>query len=82
MSQMVLIMGLYLSMFAIIKEDRQRARPVTMKKQEDVVLALRFFFIVLTDCMCWIPIVIIKIMALAEIPISGMRTLLTSQRHL
>lgn len=67
---MVLIMGLYMSMFAVIKEDRQRARPVTMKKQEDAVLAVRFFFIVLTDCMCWIPIVIIKILALAEIPIS------------
>lgn len=67
---MVLIMGLYLSMFAIIKEDRQRARPVTMKKQEDVVLALRFFFIVLTDCLCWIPIVIIKILALCEVRIS------------
>ncbi|XP_064481569.1 relaxin receptor 1-like isoform X2 [Ornithodoros turicata] len=67
---MVLIMSLYLSMFTVIKEDRQRARPVTMKKQEDAVLALRFFFIVLTDCMCWIPIVIIKILALAEIPIS------------
>ncbi|XP_037568867.2 relaxin receptor 1 [Dermacentor silvarum] len=67
---MVLIMGLYLSMFSIIREDRQRARPVTMKKQEDVVLALRFFFIVLTDCLCWIPIVIIKILALCEVRIS------------
>ncbi|EEC05720.1 adenosine A3 receptor, putative [Ixodes scapularis] len=67
---MVLVMGLYLSMFCIIKEDRQRARPVTMKKQEDAVLALRFFFIVLTDCMCWIPIVIIKILALLEVQIS------------
>ncbi|KAL1432688.1 hypothetical protein MTO96_012903 [Rhipicephalus appendiculatus] len=67
---MVLIMGLYLSMFTIIREDRQRARPVTMKKQEDVVLALRFFFIVLTDCLCWIPIVIIKILALCEVRIS------------
>ncbi|KAL3221079.1 hypothetical protein MRX96_029693 [Rhipicephalus microplus] len=67
---MVLIMGLYLSMFTIIREDRQRARPVTLKKQEDVVLALRFFFIVLTDCLCWIPIVIIKILALCEVRIS------------
>ncbi|XP_070391479.1 relaxin receptor 1 isoform X3 [Dermacentor albipictus] len=68
--KMVLIMGLYLSMFTIIREDRQHARPVTMKKQEDVVLALRFFFIVLTDCLCWIPIVIIKILALCEVRIS------------
>ncbi|KAL3221078.1 hypothetical protein MRX96_029693 [Rhipicephalus microplus] len=57
-------------MFTIIREDRQRARPVTLKKQEDVVLALRFFFIVLTDCLCWIPIVIIKILALCEVRIS------------
>ncbi|XP_023236525.1 relaxin receptor 1-like [Centruroides sculpturatus] len=66
----ILIIILYLRMFLIIKDDRQRARPVMIKKHEDIVLAMRFFFIVLTDCLCWIPIVVIKVIALNQITIS------------
>lgn len=38
---------------------------------QDSSMAKRFFVIVLTDVMCWIPIAIIKIMALADYRISG-----------
>ncbi|KFM58564.1 Relaxin receptor 1, partial [Stegodyphus mimosarum] len=57
-------------MFIIIKRDRQSARPVILKKHEDAALALRFFFIVLTDCLCWIPIVLIKLLAFVGVTIS------------
>ena len=58
-------------MFYIIKRDRKHARPVFVgRKREDAILALRFFGIVVTDCLCWIPIVIIKILALTKISIS------------
>ncbi|XP_067141420.1 relaxin receptor 2-like isoform X2 [Centruroides vittatus] len=69
-SAMMMIIILYLRMFHIIRRDRQKSRPVMLKKHEDAVLALRFFFIVLTDCLCWIPIVVIKIIAFSEIVIS------------
>lgn len=70
LTAVILIIILYLRMFLIIKDDRQRARPVMIKKHEDIVLAMRFFFIVLTDCLCWIPIVVIKVIALNQITIS------------
>lgn len=40
------------------------------ENREDAILALRFFFIAITDCVCWMPIVIIKLIALFgyEIP--------------
>ncbi|KAF8785851.1 Relaxin receptor 1 like protein [Argiope bruennichi] len=66
----MLIISLYASMFYTIKRDRESARPVILKKHEDTVLAFRFFFIVLTDSLCWIPIVIIKLLALAGVTIS------------
>lgn len=71
----IIIMTLYIKMFLIIKHDRKYSRPVLKSNQndagkEDAVLALRFFFIVLTDCLCWIPIVVIKIIALLSVPIS------------
>ncbi|GIY32669.1 relaxin receptor 1 [Caerostris darwini] len=69
-SAVMLIIFLYASMFITIKRDRESARPVILKKHEDTVLAFRFFFIVLTDSLCWIPIVIIKLLALAGVTIS------------
>ncbi|GFT73677.1 relaxin receptor 1 [Nephila pilipes] len=69
-SAVMLIISLYISMFITIKRDRESARPVILKKHEDTVLAFRFFFIVLTDSLCWIPIVIIKLLALLGVTIS------------
>ncbi|KAG8201736.1 hypothetical protein JTE90_012796 [Oedothorax gibbosus] len=69
-SAVILIMCLYASMFLTIKRDRESARPVILKKNEDAVLLLRFSFIVLTDSACWIPIVIIKLLALVGVAIS------------
>ena len=68
--QMLLISMLYAWMFVIIRNDRQHARPVTLKRREDSVLAFRFFLIVLTDCLCWIPIIVIKLAALCNVKIS------------
>ena len=60
-------------MFWVIKNDRRFARPALpeeKKKREDVVLALRFFAIVLTDCLCWLPIIAVKLLAFTDIPLS------------
>lgn len=70
----VIIIALYVHMYAMIINGRQISRPVSRfrdEKREDAILAIRFFFIVITDCLCWIPIVVIKIMALANFNISS-----------
>lgn len=69
----MIIIALYIHMYTMIIDGRQVTRPVLFKaeKREDAILAIRFFFIVVTDCLCWIPIVVIKIMALANVSISS-----------
>jgi adenosine A3 receptor, putative len=63
---------LYTRLFITIRKDREVTRPALprLAKREDIVLAFRFFCIVLTDCLCWLPIIIIKIVAFADVPIS------------
>lgn len=72
-SAVMVIIALYAHMYTMIIDGRQSARPVLFKaeKREDAILAIRFFFIVVTDCLCWIPIVVIKIMALSNVSISA-----------
>lgn len=72
-SAVVIIIWLYVRMYAIIMSGRQATKPVLHKseKREDAILAIRFFFIVITDCLCWIPIVVIKWIALANVGISS-----------
>lgn len=63
---------LYTRLFIIIKRDRELTRPALtgLAKKEDIILAFRFFCIVLTDCLCWLPIIIIKLVAFADVTIS------------
>lgn len=66
----LIIIYLYIRMFLTIKSDRKFARPVCLeKKREDAVLAVRFFFIVFTDCLCWLPIVLVKVLTFFEFEI-------------
>ncbi|XP_013776066.1 relaxin receptor 1-like [Limulus polyphemus] len=69
----LLMVAQYVWMFYLISRRMNKSQPGTLKSnryKDDTVVALRCFFIVLTDCLCWIPIVIIKIVALCEVPIS------------
>ncbi|XP_012939299.1 G-protein coupled receptor GRL101 [Aplysia californica] len=43
----------------------------TSRESKERNLVKRFFFIVITDFVCWIPIIVIKIVALAGVEISG-----------
>ncbi|XP_076316090.1 relaxin receptor 1-like [Tachypleus tridentatus] len=63
----------YIWMFSVISSRMRKSRPGTLKHtkfQDDTMVAMRCFFIVFTDCLCWFPVVIIKIVALCEISIS------------
>ncbi|KAK3849025.1 hypothetical protein Pcinc_044205 [Petrolisthes cinctipes] len=58
----VVILMSYTGMFYSIRRTRANT-PLSLGDRE---FAIRFFFIVFTDCLCWIPIIILRIMALAN----------------
>lgn len=62
----VVILMSYTGMFCSIRRTRANT-PLTLGDRE---FAMRFFFIVFTDCLCWTPIIILRIMALADILIT------------
>ena len=49
----------------------QKTRKSATNTSNDLGFAKRFFFIVLTDAMCWFPVITIKLLAYANIRISG-----------
>nr|ARK36625.1 relaxin-receptor 1 [Sagmariasus verreauxi] len=61
----VLILMSYTGMFYNIRRTRANT-PLSLGDRE---FAMRFFFIVFTDCLCWTPIIILRILALAGIEI-------------
>ncbi|XP_071514726.1 relaxin receptor 2-like [Panulirus ornatus] len=62
----VLILLSYTGMFCSIRRTRANT-PLSLGDRE---FAMRFFFIVFTDCLCWTPIIILRILALADLQIS------------
>lgn len=66
---MVMIALCYIAMFISIRNSQKKSNnPLT----KDISFAKRFFLIVLTDAVCWIPIIVIKLLVFANITISGM----------
>ncbi|XP_063881360.1 relaxin receptor 2-like isoform X2 [Scylla paramamosain] len=59
----ILILVSYTGMFYSIRRTRANT-PLSLGDRE---FAMRFFFIVFTDCLCWTPIIVLRIMALAEV---------------
>jgi hypothetical protein len=64
--RLVTIGYVYTGMFVSIWRTRH-ATPLSVVDSE---FALRFFLIVLTDAVCWAPIILLKILALAEYPVA------------
>ena len=65
---MIVIAVCYIIMFLSIRNSRKKSTaPINM----DVSFAKRFFLIVFTDALCWIPIIAIKLLVFANITISG-----------
>ncbi|KAG7164870.1 G-protein coupled receptor GRL101-like 3 [Homarus americanus] len=65
MGVMVILMS-YAGMFCSIRHTRANT-PLSLGDRE---FAMRFFFIVFTDCLCWTPIIILRVLALAEMDIT------------
>ncbi|CAL8265982.1 unnamed protein product [Merluccius merluccius] len=61
----------YSSMFYSIYKTGINATDVRSRLHRDVAVANRFFFIVFSDALCWIPIFLVKILSLLEVEIPG-----------
>ncbi|XP_071041862.1 relaxin receptor 1 [Parasteatoda tepidariorum] len=61
------ILFAYISMFFTISHSKIGLR--CTQQQQDQNIAKRFFFIVATDFLCWVPIVFIKVIAMGGVPI-------------
>lgn len=61
----------YSSMFYSIYKTGINATELRRRLHRDVAMAHRFFFIVFSDALCWIPIFLVKILSLLEVEIPG-----------
>uniref|UniRef100_A0A3Q2CZU8 Relaxin family peptide receptor 2a n=1 Tax=Cyprinodon variegatus TaxID=28743 RepID=A0A3Q2CZU8_CYPVA len=59
----------YTSMFYSIYKTGINASDLRSRLHRDVAVANRFFFIVFSDALCWIPIFLVKILSLLEMEI-------------
>ncbi|XP_020852856.1 relaxin receptor 2 [Phascolarctos cinereus] len=67
----LLIVFSYISMFCSIQKTALQTSNVRTHIGRDVALANRFFFIVFSDAICWIPVFVIKILSLFPVEIPG-----------
>uniref|UniRef100_A0A8C7ZEL6 Relaxin family peptide receptor 2a n=1 Tax=Oryzias sinensis TaxID=183150 RepID=A0A8C7ZEL6_9TELE len=61
----------YSSMFYNIYKTGINATDLRSRLHKDVAVANRFFFIVISDALCWIPIFLVKVLSLLEVEIPG-----------
>ncbi|XP_047235486.1 relaxin receptor 2a isoform X1 [Girardinichthys multiradiatus] len=59
----------YSSMFYSIYKTGINATDLRSRLHRDVAVANRFFFIVFSDALCWIPIFLVKVLSLLEVEI-------------
>ncbi|XP_046717384.1 relaxin receptor 2a isoform X2 [Silurus meridionalis] len=67
----LVIVFCYSSMFYSIYKTGINATDVRNRLHKDVVVANRFFFIVFSDALCWIPIFLVKTLSLLKMEIPG-----------
>ncbi|XP_066216277.1 relaxin receptor 1 [Saccopteryx leptura] len=61
----------YGSMFYSVHQSAITAAEIQNQVKKEMVLAKRFFFIVFTDALCWIPIFVLKLLSLLQVEIPG-----------
>ncbi|XP_032005045.1 relaxin receptor 2 isoform X2 [Hylobates moloch] len=65
----LIIMFSYITMFCSIKKTALQTTEVRNRFGREVAVANRFFFIVFSDAICWIPVFVIKILSLFRVEI-------------
>jgi len=72
----IIIVFSYGSMFYSVHQTAITATEIQNHIKKEMILAKRFFFIVFTDALCWIPIFILKLLSLLQVEIPGTSFLL------
>ncbi|XP_040526636.1 relaxin receptor 1 isoform X2 [Gallus gallus] len=67
----LIIVFSYGSMFYSVHQTAIMATEIQNHIKKEMILAKRFFFIVFTDALCWIPIFILKLLSLLQVEIPG-----------
>uniref|UniRef100_A0A669QX86 Relaxin family peptide receptor 1 n=1 Tax=Phasianus colchicus TaxID=9054 RepID=A0A669QX86_PHACC len=67
----LIIVFSYGSMFYSVHQTAIMATEIRNHIKKEMTLAKRFFFIVFTDALCWIPIFILKLLSLLQVEIPG-----------
>uniref|UniRef100_A0A8C3SVZ3 Relaxin family peptide receptor 1 n=1 Tax=Chelydra serpentina TaxID=8475 RepID=A0A8C3SVZ3_CHESE len=67
----IIIVFSYGSMFYSVHQTAITATEIRNHIKKEMTLAKRFFFIVFTDALCWIPIFILKLLSLLQVEIPG-----------
>uniref|UniRef100_A0A8C2V0R8 G-protein coupled receptor 106 n=1 Tax=Chinchilla lanigera TaxID=34839 RepID=A0A8C2V0R8_CHILA len=67
----VIIVFSYITMFCSIQKTTAQTAEVKNYIGKEVAVANRFFFIVFSDAICWIPVFVVKILSLLRVEIPG-----------
>ncbi|XP_056417855.1 relaxin receptor 2 isoform X1 [Hyla sarda] len=67
----IIIVFSYVSMFCSIQKTALHTSEIKSHIHMDVAVANRFFFIVFSDAVCWIPVFLLKILSLFRVEIPG-----------
>ncbi|KAG8523404.1 Relaxin receptor 1, partial [Galemys pyrenaicus] len=67
----IIIVFSYGSMFYSVHQSAITATEIQHQVKKEMILAKRFFFIVFTDALCWIPIFVLKFLSLLQVEIPG-----------
>uniref|UniRef100_A0A8D2DL44 G-protein coupled receptor 106 n=1 Tax=Sciurus vulgaris TaxID=55149 RepID=A0A8D2DL44_SCIVU len=67
----LIIVFSYITMFCSIQKTALQTAEVRNHIGKEVALANRFFFIVFSDAICWIPVFVVKILSLLRVEIPG-----------
>ncbi|XP_078259329.1 relaxin receptor 2b [Rhinoraja longicauda] len=67
----IIIVFSYFSMFYSIHKTGIQTPEMKRRIRSEVAVAYRFFFIVLSDAFCWIPIFLLKVLSLIQVEIPG-----------
>uniref|UniRef100_A0A8C3N467 G-protein coupled receptors family 1 profile domain-containing protein n=1 Tax=Geospiza parvula TaxID=87175 RepID=A0A8C3N467_GEOPR len=67
----IIIVFSYGSMFYSVHQTAIMATEIRNHIKKEMILAKRFFFIVFTDALCWIPIFVLKLLSLLRVEIPG-----------
>ncbi|XP_006979667.2 relaxin receptor 2 [Peromyscus maniculatus bairdii] len=67
----LIIVSSYAAMFCSIQKTALQTSEVRSHIGKEVAVANRFFFIVFSDAICWIPVFVVKILSLLQVEVPG-----------